>query len=61
MERSVTTDGTSESDGRAPRPVRWALGTLVVGLAAGSIYLLTVRGPAVLIDLYGATKLLLCL
>jgi hypothetical protein len=45
----------------APRAVKIAIAALVAVLMAGAIWLFSVRGEALLIDLYAAGSRLLCL
>jgi hypothetical protein len=50
-----------EPDGRdMPRTLRWAGAVAVAMLAAGAVLLLTVRGEAMLIDLYATAQQMLC-
>ena len=45
----------------APRAVKLAIGGLVVALVASAVWLVSVRGEALLIDLYATGVRLLCL
>lgn len=38
-------------DARMPRPARWALGVGLAALFSGALYLIVVRGEALLVDL----------
>lgn len=44
-----------------PRGVKWGLAAAVGTLVMGAGYLAVVRGPAILIDLAGAVRTMLCL
>lgn len=51
----------AETEGRAPRRVRALITTAVLTLIAGALWLIAVRGEAMLIDLYASAAAFLCL
>ena len=59
MQRSI--DPHTSPDGtRAPRPVLWTAGLAIGGLVAGALYLVIVRGDALMLDLSAFSKFMLC-
>jgi hypothetical protein len=51
---------TSTADPKMPRTVRWALGVGLAGLMSGALYLIVVRGEALLVDLAALGSRLWC-
>ena len=62
MQRSVKDLDTraDPADTRAPRSVVWTAGLAIGGLVAGALYLMIVRGDALLLDLSAFSKFMLC-
>ena len=52
---------TDEARQRMPRGVRYAVFGVVGGLFLGALYLIAVRGQALLVDLSGLAQRLFCL
>jgi hypothetical protein len=46
--------------GRAPRVVTWTAGMAIASLVGGAIYLIAVRGDALLLDLSALSKYVFC-
>ena len=62
MQRSTTADiaATGIADAAVPRAVRWG-GTLVIaGLVLGAVYLVIVRGDALMLDLSALSGFAFC-
>ena len=57
---AVLERGRSGSDGRTPRAVVWTAGLVIAGLVGGAVYLVVVRGDALLLDLSGLSKYVFC-
>ena len=58
---SSTTDPQTDAAGaRMPRPARLALGFGLAGILAGALYLVAVRGEALLVDLAALGSRLWC-
>jgi hypothetical protein len=51
---------TSTTDPKMPRPARWALGVALASLLSGALYLIVVRGEALLVDLAALGSRLWC-
>ncbi len=62
MTPGTASSGQSRDEGaRAPLAVRLVLWTLLGLLIAGALYLIAVRGEALLVDLSGLTSRIFCL
>lgn len=52
--------GNATSDERTPRAVVWTAGLAIAGLIGGALYLMAVRGDAMLFDLSALSKYVFC-
>lgn len=57
---AVLNRAPSGSHGRTPRAVVWTAGLAIAGLVGGAVYLVVVRGDALLLDLSGLSKYVFC-
>ena len=60
MDISVRQSNSTVSRERMPRPVRAALIAFVALLLAGALYLISVRGEALLLDLSALSQRMFC-
>jgi hypothetical protein len=57
---SAPASDRSVTDERTPRAVVWTAGFAIAGLVGGAIYLVLVRGDALLLDLSALSKYVFC-
>jgi hypothetical protein len=62
MPRALTDDSAASPrvDVQMPRAARWAAALAIAGLVLGAVYLMAVRGDALLLDLQALSKFAWC-
>jgi hypothetical protein len=61
MATDLRVDETEDARHRMPRGVRYTVFAVVAGLSLGALYLISVRGQALLLDLSGLAQRVFCL
>ena len=60
LARSDLERDRSDADGRTPRAIVWTAGMAITGIVGGALYLVIVRGDAILLDLSALSKYVFC-